>query len=149
VNRREAFAAGFRALHPKFSRLHTQLLGRVDLTLPQYSLLCQLMLLGTVSMSEISSRLEITKPAVTNLVDRLEKKKFLRRAPDAQDRRVIHLEILPKGEKVIAEIQEQSLAVLLKAYDQFNTAENETIGRFYATLSKVLDDFSAKARHAR
>ena len=145
---REAFAANFRELHPKFSRMHTQMLGRVDLTLPQYSLLSQLMLLGTVSMTEISSRLEITKPAVTNLVDRLEEKKFLRRVPDTQDRRVIQLELLPKGKKVILEMQERGLEVLLKAYDRFNASEHKVIGRFYATLSKVMDDFSTRSKDA-
>ena len=147
MKRRKLFAANFRELHPKFSRMHTQLLGRVDLTLPQYSLLSQLRLLGTVSMTEISSRLGITKPAVTNLVDRLERKKFLKRLPDTRDRRVIQLELLPKGRKIIASIQEQGLAVLLKAYDQFNAAEHETIGRFYAALSKVLDDVSLRPKN--
>jgi DNA-binding MarR family transcriptional regulator len=107
------------------------------------------MLLGTVSMTEISSRLAITKPAVTNLVDRLEKKKFLKRLPDTQDRRVIHLEILPKGKKVVSQIQEEGLAVLLKAYDQFSASENETIGRFYVALSKVLDDFSLRSKNEK
>ncbi len=149
MNRRDAFVANFRELHPKFSRMYHQMLDRVDLTLPQYNLLYQLMLLGTVSMSGISSRLEITKPAVTNLVDRLEEKKFLRRGPHAKDRRVILLEILPKGKKVITEIQGQSLGLLLKAYDQFSAPEHEVIGRFYATVSKVMDDFLLRSKNEK
>ena len=70
MSEREAFATRFREVQPKFSRMYAQILDRVDLTLPQYMLLFQLMLLGTVSMTEISGRLAITKPAVTNLVDR-------------------------------------------------------------------------------
>ena len=141
MGEREAFAASFRELHPKFSRMYAQMLTRVDLTLPQYTLLYQLMLLGTVSMTEISGRLEITKPAVTNLVDRLEEKKFLKRVPHTKDRRVILLEILPRGKKIITEIQGRSLDLLLKAYDQFNGKEHQVIRCFYATVSKVMDDF--------
>ena len=141
MGEREAFAASFRELHPKFSRMYAQMLTRVDLTLPQYTLLYQLMLLGTVSMTEISGRLEITKPAVTNLVDRLEEKKFLKRIPHTKDRRVILLEILPRGKKIITEIQGRSLDLLLKAYDQFNGKEHQVIRCFYATVSKVMDDF--------
>ena len=147
MNDREAFAASFRELHPKFSRMYVQMLNRIDLTLPQYTLLYQLMLLGTVSMTEISSRLEITKPAVTNLVDRLEEKKCLKRIPHTKDRRVILLEILPKGQKIITEIQGRSLGLLLKAYDQFNAAEHRVIERFYATLSKVADDFLVRSKN--
>jgi DNA-binding MarR family transcriptional regulator len=141
MNERETFVASFRELHPKFSRMYAQMLDRIDLTLSQYALLYQLMLLGNVSMTEISDRLKITKPAVTNLVDRLEEKKCLKRVPHVKDRRVILLEILPKGKKIITEIQGQSLGLLLKAYDQFNEKEHRVISRFYAAVSKVMDDF--------
>ena len=147
MNEREAFAASFRELHPKFSRMYVQMLDRVDLTLSQYALLYQLMLLGTVSMTEISGRLGITKPAVTNLVDRLEEKKSLKRVPHSKDRRVILLEILPKGKKIIAEIQGRSLQLLLRAYDQFSGKEHQIISRFYATVSKVMDDFSLRSKN--
>ena len=147
MGEREAFAASFRELHPKFSRMYAQMLTRVDLTLPQYTLLYQLMLLGTVSMTEISGRLEITKPAVTNLVDRLEEKKFLKRVPHTKDRRVILLEILPRGKKIITEIQGRSLDLLLKAYDQFNGKEHQVIRCFYATVSKVMDDFLLRSKN--
>lgn len=149
MNDREAFAASFRELQPKFSRIYAQMLGRIDLTLPQYSLLHQLILWGTVSMTEISTHLQITKPAVTNLVDRLEEKKYLKRIPHAKDRRVILLEILPKGKKIIAEIQGRSLELLLKAYDQFTGAEHGTIQRFYATVSKVMDDFLLRSKNEK
>lgn len=147
MERREAFVANFRELQPKFSRMYALLLDRVDLTLPQFTLLYQLILLGTVSMSEISSRLAITKPAVTNLVDRLEKKRFLKRAPHPEDRRVSLLEILPKGRKVISEIQGQSLDLLLKAYDQFDEKEHHVISRFYAAVSKLMDDFLMRSKN--
>jgi DNA-binding MarR family transcriptional regulator len=147
MNEREAFVASFRELHPKFSRMYAQMLIRIDLTLPQYTLLYQLMLLGAVSMTEVSSHLGITKPAVTNLVDRLEEKKFLKRVPHTEDRRVILLEILPKGKKAITEIQGRSLDLLLKAYDQFTGKEHQAISRFYATVSKVMDDFLVRAKN--
>lgn len=143
---RNAFVANFRELHPKFSRLYSQMLDRVDLTLPQYNLLYQLVLLGTVSMTEISGRLGISKPAVTNLVDRLEEKNCLRRIPHKEDRRVILLEILPRGKKIITGIQEESLGLLLKAYDQFNEKEHHIIGRFYATISNVMDTFLVRSK---
>jgi DNA-binding MarR family transcriptional regulator len=149
MNERETFVASFRELHPKFSRMYAQMLGRVDLTLPQYTLLYQLMLLGAVSMTEISDRLEITKPAVTNLVDRLEEKKFLKRVPHTEDRRVILLEILPKGKKVITEIQAHSLDLVLRAYDRFDGKEHHVISRFYTTVSKVMDDFLMRSKNER
>lgn len=147
MSEREVFVASFRELHPKFSRMYTQILNQVDLTLPQYTLLYQLMLLGSVSMTEVSKHLGITKPAVTNLVDRLEEKRFLKRIPNAEDRRVILLEILPKGKKIITETQGESLKLLLKAYDQFDGKEHAIISRFYATVSKAMDDFLSRSEN--
>lgn len=136
---REKFAALFRGIHPKFSRLYAKMLNEIGLSFPQYMLLNQLALLGAISMTEISDRLGITKPAVTNLVDRLEKKKYLRRLPHPKDRRISLLEILPKGRHTTSQIQAQSLDIILKAYDQYNETERKIISQFYSTLSEVVD----------
>lgn len=140
MSSRQQFATIFREIHPKFSRLYAKMLHDIGLSLPQYTLLNQLSFLGSVSMTEISGRMQITKPAVTNLVDRLEEKKFLRRTPHPKDRRVILLEILPKGQKAIATLQANSLDIILKAYDQYSGEEHSIISRFYATVSAVIDE---------
>lgn len=137
---REEFAAYFREIHPKFSRFYARILDDAGIGLSQYSLLNQLAFLGSISMTEISDRLQITKPAVTNLVDRLEKRKFLKRLPHPKDRRIILLEIRPQGKKLIARVQEQALHLLLRAYDRFKPDEHKVIGRFYAALSEAMDD---------
>ncbi len=144
---REQFAAHFREIHPKFSRFYVHILQSVDLSLPQYALLNQLALVGSISMTEASGKLQITKPAVTNLVDRLEEKKFLKRLPHPDDRRIILLSLLPKGEKIIARIQAASLELLLKAYDRFNETEHAIISRFYATLSKTMDEIASRTKN--
>ena len=146
MDSREAFTSNFREIHPKFTRFYAAILGGVDLTLPQCALLNQLMLLGSISMTEISTRLEITKPAVTNLVDRLEEKKFLKRSPHSEDRRVVLLDLLPKGAKIVSRIQASGLDMLLKTYDEFNSSERRVISRFYAALSKTMDEFLARAK---
>lgn len=149
MSNREEFTGNFREIHPKFTRFYVTILNGVNLTLPQYALLNQLMLLGSISMTEISTRLRITKPAVTNLVDRLQEKKCLKRVPHVEDRRVILLEILPKGKKIITEIQGRSLDLLLKAYDQFDKKEHQVISRFYAALSKTMDEFLARTKNGQ
>ncbi|HNX68928.1 MAG TPA: MarR family transcriptional regulator [Candidatus Omnitrophota bacterium] len=143
---REELAVFFREIQPKFARLYAKILHDADLTLPQYALLNQLEFLGPVSMTEMSERLQITRPAVTSLVDRLEKKKLLKRVPHPKDRRIILLDILPKAKKMVAGFQTYSLNLLFKAYDQFAPAEHATISRFYATLSKAMDDFLAREK---
>ena len=138
--KRDDFIRTFREIQPKFSRLFARLLTEADLTLPQFALLNQLVNYGALSMTEVSERLSITKPAVTNLVDRLEKSKRLKRLPHSKDRRVSLLAIQAPGEKIVRETQARILPILLKTFDRFSADEKETIAKFYSHLSKTLDE---------
>lgn len=67
--------------------------------------LCMLEQTGSMSVSEISSRLGIAKPNITPLVDRLISSQYVDRVRDAQDRRVVNIIILEKGQQKLEAIQ--------------------------------------------
>ena len=138
MKERDAFARHFREVQPKFGRLCLRSLSRSGLTMPQYALL-NLLAAGPVPMKDLSTKLHVTKPAVTNLVDRLENHDFLRRTADAHDRRVTMIEIRPKGEKLVREMQSTVLSFLLNTLGKFSATERRTITRFYEMLSKNFD----------
>jgi DNA-binding MarR family transcriptional regulator len=140
VRDKEEFVRRVREIQPKFSRLYAGILTEAHLTLPQFALLSLLLSRGTIPMREAATELHITKPAVTNLVDRLEKEKYLKRVAHPQDRRIWLLEIQPKGERLVREAQGYVLKVLLKTLGGFSSKERATIGRFYSSLSKNLGD---------
>ncbi len=132
------FVRHFREVQPKFSRLCMRSLANSGLTMPQYALL-NLLANGPVPMKDISARMHITKPAVTNLVDRLEKHDFLRRGPDLNDRRVTMIAMRPKGIKLVGEMQSAVLGFLLRTLGEFSSSERGVITRFYKMLSKNFD----------
>lgn len=146
MNDKEEFIRHFREIQPKFSRLYVDILTKAKLTLPQYVLLSQISSSGTISMTDASEKLHITKPAITNLVDRLEKNRFLKRIPHPQDRRISLLQIQTKGEKAVHEAQMRVLSFLLKTLDEFNTTEKKIIARFYSLLSETLDQVLARSK---
>lgn len=139
MNEKDAFIRQFRELQPKFSRLYVQLLAQAKLTLPQFALLSQLAVGGPVSMTQISGKLHITKPAVTNLVDRLEQQGLLKRTPHPRDRRISILRIQPRGERLVHQTQGRVLDFVLKAFHSFSASEKKVIARFYNLLSKNMD----------
>lgn len=139
MKEKEAFTHYFREVQPKFTRLCVRNLSREKLTIPQFAALNVLAAAGTLPMTELSSKLYITKPAVTNLVDRLEKIKFLKRLSEPGDRRVHLIRIEPKGEKFVREMQSSILGGLLKTLEKFSPSERQTVTRFYKELSEVLD----------
>ena len=140
MGEREDFTHHFREVQPKFSRLYAHVLTEAEVNLPQFALLSQLAARSPLSMSEAGGRLGISKPAVTNLVDRLEKKGFLRRKPHPKDRRVFLLEIKPKGKILVRRVQGNALTVLLKTLEQFNAKDRQTVAHFYELLSRTLDE---------
>lgn len=138
MDEKDKFSAQFRDVQSKFSRLYTITLLKLGLTLPQYALLSQLVLSGTLPMTQVSKRMHISKPAVTNLVDRLEESKYLKRLPHPTDRRIYLIEIEAKGIKIVRRLQTHILNLLLKALSEFNLEEQKTINRFYSLLSQNL-----------
>ncbi len=139
MTEKEEFVRQFREVQPKFSRFYARLLARANLSFPQYALMNQLLNRGEVSMTEISAKLQISKPAVTSLVDRLEKNKLLKRISHPKDRRISLLQIQPKGEKIVREAQADVLHFLLKTFEALSAGERRTITRFYRLLSQTLD----------
>ena len=142
------FPSYFRQIQVKFSRLYAHVLQKTNLTLPQYALLNELAAQGSIPMTEISEKLHITKPAVTHLVDQLEKKKLLKRIAHASDRRISLLKVETKGKKMVRCIQATILRFLLSTLDQFNAKEKAVITRFYGRLSQTVDEILKKFEEA-
>lgn len=134
----------FREAQVGFSRFFSVILTKTGLTLPQYALLNQLNASGVIPMTRASKLLHITKPAVTNLVDRLEKRRYLKRLPHPSDRRVFLLDIQPKGIELVCEVQNHALKILLDAFSKFSEREQKTITQFYALLVQNLSAISTQ-----
>ncbi len=131
----------FREIQPKFSRLYTRMLAESKLTQPQYAVLLELLQSAPkpMPMTAISCKLHITKPAVTNLADKLEKSGYLKRISHPSDRRVSLLQLQPSGKRAAEKMRTGFLNVMMKAVGQFSQSERKTIQRFYSVLSSSVD----------
>jgi DNA-binding MarR family transcriptional regulator len=146
MSEKDNFTQYFREAQVGFSRFFTVILNQADLTLPQYALLNQLAASGTIPMTEASKQLYITKPAVTHLVDRLEKSKCLKRTAHAKDRRIFLLEIQPKGTALVRKVQSHVLEILLEAFSNFGEHDQKVITQFYAALVHNLASVSSQPK---
>ena len=142
------FIRQFRDIQPKFSRLYSQMLGNAGLTPPQYALLMELIHQAPepMSMTAVSRKLYISKPAVTGLVDRLEKRRLVKRLSQPGDRRIALLEIQSAGKKMAEQMQEHILTLMLRTVRQFTEKERLTIQRFYSALSGNVDETLLNAK---
>ena len=91
-----------RKMHIRFSNYFSRAIGQHGLCMQHYTLMFLLINEGALQMSELAKKLSLTNPAITNLVDTLEKKDLALRNPSEDDRRVILVTITDKG-KAFAE----------------------------------------------
>jgi len=96
----------------------------VHVTPLQWEILRLVQLEGKIHMAEVSSRLSISRPQITRLVDKLLKYGLVERQESASDRRMTYIILTKKGEAYIAE-----------AYNLMRTVVNEA-------LSNILDQKS-------
>jgi DNA-binding MarR family transcriptional regulator len=99
----EAVTSLMRAQQILLQRLNG-LLREHDLTFPRYEALMILYLSrrGSLPLGKIGERLQVHATSVTNLVDGLERAGFVRREPDAKDRRTTLAVITDAGRETAA-----------------------------------------------
>ncbi len=82
-----------------YSRKLNKTLG---LTAPQLLVLQTIQRLGPMPLARLSSVVSLASPTVTTIVDRLEKRGFVRRERTSLDRRVVHTQLTEQGVAAIA-----------------------------------------------
>lgn len=110
-----------------------------DATHTQYNVLRILRGAGSTGLltGEIAERLLTHDPDVTRLVDRMEKRGWIERQRDAEDRRCVRVVITQQGSTLVGALDEPTASYLQR---QFSHLPSATLN----TLIDVLDDL----RHA-
>jgi len=91
-----------------------------DLSLPEYRTLCLASDQHRCSMQEIAKGLGFTKSGATRLIDRLEKKGFVKRIRSPEDGRVCCVEITLSGRVLIDAVNQKNenrIAMILSKID--------------------------------
>lgn len=75
-----------------------------DLTLLHLEIMKTLEGERTLHIAEIGEKLQILKPQMTHLIDRLEDLEIVSRQPDTNDRRITNVVLSGKGRRIVEEI---------------------------------------------
>ena len=117
-------AAEFRALAEFRSRIRIFLIGseeaarKAGLEPQQYALMLALRGLPVglePSIRELAERMQLRHHSVVELVDRLERRQFLRRERSRSDRRQVILHLTSRGERVLTRLAKQRILELRTA----------------------------------
>jgi DNA-binding MarR family transcriptional regulator len=79
--------------------------AELELTYSQAQVLFYIAQHAGCYMGEVAKAFDVTLPAITQIIDRLEQKKFVTRGNDPADRRVYMLELTTEGKALVRELQ--------------------------------------------
>lgn len=120
--------------------------GDTAITMAQMRALGQICHRGRMSGRELAARLGVTPGSVVPLADRLEEQGFLRRVPDADDRRLTWLEATEAGLEFFRRLHQAGAQKVGAAMGQLTAEE---LGTLAGLLNRIADDLEAHARTRR
>jgi len=74
---------------------------REDISPPHFEIMRTLDESGTLHVTEIGERLQIPRPQMTHLIDKLVSLDMVERQPDARDRRIINIALTSKSKSLL------------------------------------------------
>ena len=90
---------------------------------------------GTSTPTELAARLQITTASVTELVERLGRAGFARRAPHPHDRRKVVLSLTDAAQRQVGEMFERIAVSTARCTSLLDGDERETVLRFLHDLA--------------
>ncbi|MDQ0285073.1 DNA-binding MarR family transcriptional regulator [Desulfofundulus luciae] len=118
-------------------RLHAELDHHLleGLTGNQFWVLKRILRRGRMSVSEAAEDMGVSLSAITALVDRLHRAGFVQRRRDEGDRRVVWLELTPRGEEVVRSCVAAKRRVMERYWGQL---PEEDLEQLVCILEKLL-----------
>src|SRR5690348_3877291 len=98
-------------LYTESRRITKELARRVQLTGPQLTVVKILEGIGDISLSELSDKIRAQNSTVTGIIDRMEREGLVQRARSTEDRRVVHIRLTEKGERLARDIPVEPMVI--------------------------------------
>jgi len=113
-------------------------LRKYGLTPPQYTVLRTIWRssTGLLPMNEIGKEMVVTFANITTIVDNLEKMKYVRRVRDKDDRRIVRVQLLPKGTKLVERIYSSHQEEIAKLMSSLKKSELGSLIDFTDRIKK-------------
>jgi DNA-binding MarR family transcriptional regulator len=137
-------------LYTESRRLTKGMASQFGLTGPQLTVIKLLESFQDLSLSSLSERIRAQNSTVTGIIDRMEREGLVRRERSTTDRRVVHIRLSDKGQKLARQIQVEPMEIFRDALASLTQADLRDLLRIMNKLqkyvrSKVPADTNAEA----
>ena len=121
-------------LRPSLNNRGVEYLSNYTITPPQFIALQWLFEHGDMTIGDLSNKMYLAFSTTTDLVDRMEKNQLVKRVRDEQDRRVVRINLLGEGERVIEEVIDKRRVYLNSVLADF---DEQQVKDFSDLLTKL------------
>jgi len=122
----------------EFSRRQAIELYSGRITLPQFLILDFLNRRGEAKMTDLARFMRVTTAAMTGVVDRLVRNKYVQRIHESNDRRVIKVKLSAKGSRLIKKIYQQRRKMIIHIFGRISRSEREEYLRILTHIHGIL-----------
>ena len=141
----------FRAISRQYSDtsilMHEAIAKRAGLSGTDHKYLGLIMQKGEMTAGELSKITGLTTGAVTGLIDRLEKKKLIKRQFDKDDRRKVKIVVNQQNAmKLLAPLFKDLQEKTIKLISTFSESEIQTIENYFVSAIRIMTETKEKLK---
>jgi MarR family transcriptional regulator, organic hydroperoxide resistance regulator len=123
-------------LYTESRRITKGIAGRYGLTGPQLAVVKMLEPVGKLSLSELSAQIRARNSTVTGIIDRMEREGLVVRRRSDEDRRVVNIELTPKGEELAGEISVEPVQIFRQVLSVLSVRDSTELRRILNKLAR-------------
>lgn len=116
------------------------ILSDYNMTIPQFTALQILIHHENLTIGELSQRMALACSTITDLIDRMEKSELVERQRDEKDKRVVRINVLPKGYDILEKVLNERREFLKGKFTDFSTEEISSLNKGLEALYQAMDD---------
>lgn len=119
-----------------------EILSDLSITSPQFTALQILINNGDMTIGELSQKMSLACSTITDLIDRMEKTQLVMRKKDCKDKRVVRVEVLPKGFDILEKVLDKRREFLELKLNSFDIEQKELLTSGLKTLYEAMNEES-------
>lgn len=127
-------------LYTEGRRVTKEFARQANLTGPQLTVIKMLETIGDLSLSELSERIRAQNSTVTGIIDRMEREGLVVRERSKEDRRVVHIKLTEKGERIAKEIPVEPMEIFRGALSSLSPSETRELLKISTKLAKRVQE---------
>lgn len=93
-----------------------------------------------LTVSELSSALDVTSPTVTQLINSVEAGGLVERSMDPHDRRVVRVKLTPEGDELTHKAMESFFGRFHELYEHLGEEQSEQLAELLEKVTRFLSD---------